>query len=51
MITDLIFYGLVILGGGAVLAGTLWDLTRGHRNLREAEREARRMNQTQKFNR
>lgn len=52
MLTDFIFYSLVILGGGATVGGIIWDLTRGHRNLRrEAERESRRMNHTEKISR
>ncbi|MDE6499306.1 MAG: hypothetical protein K2K83_01195 [Rikenella sp.] len=49
--SNTLIYLLFILGGGAAIAGTIYDLTRGHRNLREAEREARRMNRTQKFTR
>lgn len=48
---DTLIYLLVALGIASFCAGTLWDLTRGHRKLREAEREARRMNHTQKFDR
>lgn len=42
---------LFVLGGGAAFAGTLWDLIRGHRDLKRAEQEARRMNHTQKLDR
>lgn len=45
------FYLVIVLGGLAALAGIASDLTRGHRDLKNAEREARRMNHTQKFDR
>lgn len=48
---NVLIYLLSVLGIGAALAGAIWDWTRGHRDLKSAEHEARRMNHTQKFNR
>lgn len=49
MITNFVFYSLIILGGGATLGGVVWDLTRSHHNLKCAEQESRRMNHTEKI--
>lgn len=48
---DTLIYLLIALGIASFWAGTLWDLTRGHRNLKRAEQESRRMNHTQKSDR
>lgn len=43
------FYMVIVLGGLAALAGIASDLTRGHRDLKRAEQESRRMNHTEKI--